>query len=179
MKKLNVIKKLVNYGLITLIGFNIFTGCVKLEPYQEDYYDMSFQVGLPLDMNGYYHLTLDRTKWQTLHRVSGVVTDQDNNFVEFFWVEWDSDLYWYLGDTLGYVITQYLNDMATYVSVDTSYMVGFNGMEVPTSNMISYSNSYGEINNMIAPVQSMIGDTLTLRAYWYEGGKRSFKIVLD
>ena len=82
MKKLNVIKKLVNYGII-LIGFNLFTGCVKLEPYQEDYYDVSFQVGLPLDMNGYYHLTLDRTKWQTLHRVSGVVTNQDNNFYQF------------------------------------------------------------------------------------------------
>jgi hypothetical protein len=57
-------------------------------------------------------------------------------------------------------------------------MVGFNGMEVPTSNMVSYSNSNGELNNMIAPVQSMIGDTLTLTAIWYSSEK-NFKIVLD
>ena len=32
MKKTNVIKKLVSYGLTILIGFNLFTGCVKLVP---------------------------------------------------------------------------------------------------------------------------------------------------
>ena len=36
----------------------------------------------------------------------------------------------------------------------------------------------GEINNMIAPVRSMIGDTLTLTAIWYNS-ERDFKIVLD
>jgi hypothetical protein len=44
--------------------------------------------------------------------------------------------------------------------------------------MASYSNSDGEINNMIAPVRSMIGDTLTLSSY-YDDGWKSFKIVLD
>ena len=181
MRKLNVIKKLVKYGLITLVGFSLFIGC-QIEPYylEEECvcYDVTFNMRLPLDMNGYYHLTLSRSTWQTLHRVEGVVNDNNGNMVEAFWVEWESDLYWYLGDTLGYIVTQYLDDTATYVSVDTSYMVGFNGMEVPTSNMISYSNSYGKINNMIAPVQSMIGDTLTLTAFWYDG-QRSFDIVLD
>jgi hypothetical protein len=181
MKKLNVIKKLVNYGLNTLVGFSLFIGCTiyELAPSVTEEYSIDFQIGLPLDLNGYYHLTIDETKWQTLHRVEGVVTDGYDNLVEGFWVEWESDLYWYLGDTLGYIITMYLNDVATYVSVDTSYMVGFSGMEVPTSNMISYSNSYGQINNMIAPIRSMVGDTLTLTAYWYDDGKRSFKIVLD
>ena len=93
-------------------------------------------------------------------------------------VEWESDLYWYLGDTLGYIVTQYLSSEAQYVSVDTSYMIGFNGLEVPTSNSYSYSNSYGQVSNMIAPVQSMIGDTLRLRAGWY-GGSKTFNIVLD
>ena len=57
-------------------------------------------------------------------------------------------------------------------------MVGFNGLEVPTSNSYSYSNSYGQVSNMIAPVQSMIGDTLRLRPGWY-GGSETFNIVLD
>jgi hypothetical protein len=133
---------------------------------------------LPVDGNGYYHLTINRNTWQTLHRVSGNVVTEDGNPIEFFWVEWESDLYWYLGDTLGYIINRHLNDSGVYVSVDTSYMIGFNGMEVPTTNIVSYSNSHGEVNNMIAPVKSMIGDTLTLTAIWYNSEKR-FGIVLD
>ena len=116
---------------------------------------------LPIDGNGYYHLTMDRDNWQTLHRVSGSIHTSDGNPIEFFWVEWESNLYWYIGDTLGYMVNRHLNDNGVYVSVDTSYMIGFSGMEVPTSNFVSYSNGSGEINNMIAPVRSMIGDTLT------------------
>ena len=133
---------------------------------------------LPVDENGYYHMTIDTNSWQTLHRVSASVNNTDGVPIEFFWVEWESDLYWYLGDTLGYVVNQHLTDSGNYVSVDTSYMVGFNGQEVPTSNTISYSNSSGELNNMIAPVRSMIGDTLQLTAIWYNSEK-TFGIVLE
>ena len=70
-----------------------------------------------------------------------------------------------------------------YVSIDTSYVIGFNGMEVPTINPASYSNSDGEVNTMIAPVQSMIGDTMTIRMYFwnnqYEIIDEVFYIVLD
>ena len=140
-------------------------------------YDITFDMRLNEDDNGYYHLTVDRNTWQTLHRVTGSVTSM-NNSVENFWVEWESNLYWYLGDTLGYVVNRYINQQGVYVSVDTSYMVGFNGQEVPTSNEISYSNSYGQLNNMIAPVKTMIGDTMRLTANWYDGSK-DFYIVLD
>ena len=141
-------------------------------------YKVAVDVRLPVDTNGYYHLTIDRSSWQTLHRVSGSSFTDEGNPIEGFWVEWESDLYWYLGDTLGYIVNEYLNDNGVYVSVDTSYMIGFNGMEVPTTNGMSYSNGNGEINNMIAPVRSMIGDTLTLTAIWYNSEK-DFKIVLD
>ena len=140
-------------------------------------YKVTVDVRLPVDTNGYYHPTIDRDEWQTLHRVSGTVSS-DGYAVENFWVEWESNLYWYLGDTLGYIINRNFNNNGLYVSVDTSYIVGFDGMEVPTSNMISYSNRYGEINNMIAPVRSMIGDTLVLTAIWYNSEK-SVEIVLE
>ncbi len=49
--------------------------------------------------------------------------------------------------------------------------------------MVSYSNRYGEINNMIAPVRSMIGDTLVLSIYWsnynYDVSIEKYGIVLD
>ena len=40
--------------------------------------------------------------------------------VESFWVEWESNLYWYLGDTLGYVVKRNFNDAGMYVSYDTT-----------------------------------------------------------
>ena len=129
------------------------------------------------DDNGYYHLTVDRNTWQTLHRVTGSVTSM-NNSVENFWVEWESNLYWYIGDTLGYVVSRGLTDELVYVNYDTNYVTWFNGYEVPTSNQMSYSNNSGTFHNMIAPVKSMIGDTMKLSAYWYDGSK-DFYIVLD
>ena len=173
---LNVIRKIV--GLITLIGFSLFTGCEDEIIIASEEESISFNMRLPIDENGYYHLTINRDNWQTLHRVSGSVNTVDGNPIEFFWVEWESDLYWYLGDTLGYIVNRNFNDGGTYVSVDTSYMIGFSGMEVPTSNIVSYSNGDGVINNMIAPVKSMIGDTLTLTAIWYNSEEK-FQIVLD
>ena len=180
MNKIKEIKKLVSCGLITLIGFNLFIGCedIIIASDEENMESISFDVRLPVDGNGYYHLDMDTENWQTLHRVSGSVKTSDGIPIQSFWVEWESDLYWYLGDTLGYVVNQHLTDAGEYVSIDTSFMVGFNGMEVPTSNVISYSNGGGELNNMIAPVRSMIGDTLTLTAIWYNSEK-DFKIVLD
>ena len=178
MKKIKEIKKLVSFGLITLIGFSLFTGCEDNIIIASEDENVSFNIRLPIDDNGFYHLNLSRNNWQTLHRVSGSITTQDGTPIESFWVEWESDLYWYLGDTLGYIVNRNFNDGGTYVSVDTSYMIGFNGMEVPTSNTVSYSNSLGEINNMIAPVRSMIGDTLTLTAIWYNSEEK-FQIVLD
>ena len=166
--------------LILMLSGLTFWSCEGLsedENENNESYTVEIDARLPVDANGYYHLTLERNNWQTVHRVSGHVSS-DGYAVENFWVEWDSNLLWYLGDTLGYIVNQYLNNSGVYVSVDTSYIIGFNGMEVPTSNMISYSNRYGEINNMIAPVRSMIGDTLVLTAIWYNSD-RSYGIVLD
>jgi hypothetical protein len=57
-------------------------------------------------------------------------------------------------------------------------------MEVPTVNCCSYSNADGEINTMFAPVQSMEGDTATIRMYFFdewnfEYVQEVFFVVLD
>ena len=141
------------------------------------HHELSFDLKLTEDGRGYHHLTLDRNNWQTLHRVTGSIRDEGFG-VENFWVEWESNLYWYIGDTLGYVVKRNFNDKGMYVSYDTTYLTQFSGMEVATSNIISYSNSNGELNNMIAPVRSMVGDTMRLTARWYDG-KKDFYIILD
>ena len=169
-----MIKKL---GIISsLLVASLFISCEDNKT--DKLATLTFDLGLPIDKNGYHLLTLDRQNWQTIHRVSGTVEANDVP-IENFWVTWTSDLFWYIGDTLGYLVDRrYSLYLGQYVYGDTSFMVGFNGNEVPTTNEISYSNSDGEINNMIAPVQSMIGDTLTLTAIWYNSEEK-FQIVLN
>jgi len=160
-----MIKKL---GLIlSLIVVSTFISCEDNK--RDRTASLKFDLGLPIDKNGYHLLNIDKSNWQTLHRVSGLV-EADSQPIENFWVTWTSDLFWYLGDTLGYIVDRrYSLYVGRYVYGDTSFMVGFNGMEVPTTNMTSLSNSDGEINNMIAPVKSMIGDTMYLSAEWFDG----------
>ena len=159
-----MIKKI---GLISsLIIASHFISC---EDTKENYGELTFDMKLPQDDNGYYQLSIDRDNWQTLHRVTGKIQTNDEG-LENFWVTWESNLFWYLGDTLGYMVNRGYNyNLGAYVAIDTSYMIGFSGNEVPTTNVISYSNGDGEINNMIAPVRSMIGDTLYLTAEWFDG----------
>jgi hypothetical protein len=161
--------------IITLIISFFFISCEDNS--YNNQHEVTFDMRLNKDDNGYYHLTLDKNKWQTLHRVTGSVTNINRN-VENFWLEWESNLYWYIGDTLGYVVSRGLTDDLVYVNYDTNYVTWFNGYEVPTSNQISYSNSNGVFHNMIAPVKSMTGDTMKLSTYWYDGNK-DFYIVLD
>ena len=174
MLKVNVEK--LTRTIITILVSILLTSC-ESPTSSKEFADLTFDMRLTQDTNGYYHLTLDRNKWQTLHRVSGSITE--NQFgVENFWVEWESNLYWYIGDTLGYIVKRNFNMDGQYVSYDTTYLTQFSGLEVPTSNQISYSNSKGELNNMIAPVKSMVGDTMKLTATWYDG-YTNFYIVLD
>ncbi len=108
--------------------------------------------------------------------MSAQISDAD--LLDNFRIGWESNLYWQLNDTLGYIIKERFSDWTgRYVSTDTSYITGFNGFTVPTTNEVSYSNQDGELNNMIAPVRSMIGDTLILGAFWGEG-EAYFGIIL-
>ena len=140
--------------------------------------------GITKDDNDYFHLTINRNSWQTFYRVRGIVYKDDlpAHNMKFYW---QSNLYWELDDTLGYYIHRGLTDDLEYVSYDTTYVIGFSGMEVPTSNSASVSSSDGEVSNMIAPVKSMIGDTLVLYWEFYDwiygdyGGDGEMSFVLD
>jgi len=179
-------RAIVGSLLILLVGCSDSKSSI-FEPTEPDVIRIELDSGLntefPLtqDGNGYYHLVLG-DNWQTTQRISGTAYINDIP-LEVLRVEWESDLMWYLGDTLGYIVNRNFNDNGMYVSIDTSYITGFNGMEVPTINCCSYSNSDGEVNTMIAPVQTMVGDTMTIRMYFwnnnYEVIQEFIHIVLD
>jgi len=174
-KNMKTIKSIKNI----LIGISVLflIGCEDTYVEYEQEATLTFDMRLPEDDNGYYHLKLNPNKWQTLHRISGTIRQKEFG-LENFWIDWESNLYWYIGDTLGYIVKRGLDTNLNYVSYDTVYVTGFNGEEVPTTNQTSYSNSRGEINNMIAPVQTMVGDTMKLTANW-SNGSLDFYIVLD
>ena len=98
MLRINV-EKHIKTIITILISFLL----VSCEDTKTDNYDIDFDMRLNQDDNGYHHLTVSRNSWQTLHRVTGSVKNTHYR-VENFWVEWESNLYWYIGDTLGYVI---------------------------------------------------------------------------
>ena len=178
------IKKLGNYGLITLIGFNLFVGCSSpFEP--EDISSITFELDSKLteDVNGYHHLTIDTTQWQTLHRISGHVY-RDGESVNVLKFGWASSHHWIVGDDYGYIVSRGLTDDLVYVSYDTTYITWFSGWEVPIVNGSSYSREDGEVNTMIAPVRTMKGDTSTIYYryidnYWGDVYYGEFYIIFD
>jgi len=150
--------------LLAVLMFILFLtpACNKDESYILGH-DFEIDVRLDIDSNGYYHLELGQ-EWQTLHRISGQVSEVENEY-ELTKVQWTSSHYWLIGDTLGYVVHQNwtLNDNGyLYLNNDTSYVTWFDGQEVPTINEASYSTMDGEINTMFAPVQTMEGDTIII-----------------
>ena len=174
-----MIRKIV--GLITLIGFSLFVGCEDQRAIEPIEFELNS--GLIKDGNGYYHMTLDDTKWQTLQRIEGRVlrNGEGVNVIKF---GWGSNLYWLLGDTLGHIIAHGLTDDLEYVGYDTTYITWFTGYEVPIVNGASYSDYDGYVNTMMAPVKSMRGDTATIYyAYhdnWlYEDTYGEFYVIFD
>ena len=158
----------------------LFIGCSDLVTDESDI-EFSLNSRLNTDLNGYHHMSVIRNNIQTLHRLSGTITENGVG-VENIRFEWESSHFWVLDDTLGYIVTQNFNEHGYYVSIDTSYMIGFNDMTVQTINCCSYSNSKGEVNTMLGVVQQMIGDTLTVQVrfnIYDEIQTQFFKIVLD
>ena len=176
----NVIRKIV--GVTTLSIVSLFIGC---EDVSNEIEPLEFELNakLQIDDNGYYHLPIDASNWQTLHRIEGrVVRNGDPvNIIKFGWI---SDTYWLINDTLGYVVENTGSGDLWYIGYDTTYITWFDGFEVPIINSASYSNEEGEVNTMIAPVRSMIGDTATIYyGMWdnwrYESVIDSFSIIFD
>ena len=60
---------------------------------------------LTKDGNGYLHMTINSSSWQTIKTLYGYVTrvgsEEGVNVIKFGWA---SSHYWVLGDTLGYII---------------------------------------------------------------------------
>ena len=166
-----------------LIFILIFLSCCEKQELRQLGHDFEIDARLPQDANGYYHLQIS-DDWQTLHRISGQVSPVEASY-DLTKMHWESSHYWYIGDTLGYIIhyNNLTNDTYWYMTEDTTYITWFDGFEVPTINSASYSTEDGEINTMFAPVRNMKGDTVTVigQANFADGyiSEKTIKIVLE
>jgi hypothetical protein len=135
------------------------------------------------DVNGYYHLKLDATRNQTLSRVTGKILSDGKEPNPPEKIEWESNLYWSLkrGDTVAMITKSYINYFTgQYTIVSLPPLIASKDELVATSNFASYSGKGGEINNMIAPIYKMKGDTLILKTRHSISNQIVYtKIVLD
>ena len=146
---------------------------VALEP------TLELDARLPVDENGYYHLSLNPTTNQTIHRISGTVS----NITDPTKVSWESNLFWWLlqGEIVAEITKTYINSFTgelTYVNLPP--LINWKDALVPTINSSSYVGENGEVNTVIAPIYRMKSDTLIVTAQINEWvATQSIKMVLE
>jgi len=143
-----------------------------------DEYVLTVDGRLDIDENGYYILPVDGSRLQTIHRISGYLLKNGKEPYPPEKVVWDSSHYWVMSDTSAYVIRRILTPNGVWVNVDTSYVIGFEGYQVPTINKVSYSGAGGEINTVIAPTNFMRGDTMIVSSS-FKTTTKTIKIILQ
>jgi hypothetical protein len=161
--------------ILTPLVFLAIIGCSKdeqlkpLETYSlsiDSVLTRSGNMSLPKDQNGFYHLKIITLGSSQSHRVTGRILVNGKEPYPPQKVEFESNLYWWLkkGDTTAYITKTYVNYFTgQYTIVNLPPMIASKDELVKTTNASSYSGKGGEINNMIAPIMDMIGDTLILK----------------
>jgi hypothetical protein len=167
--------------LVSVLVFLILlTSCTKEDDITiPDFYTMELDGRLDTTNEGLYKLELNSSdnSIQTIHTIGGTLL---NNGEEPYpqLVEWESSHNWTLNDTAYVIVRRTINALGNWVTIDTSYVTGFNGSSVPTINEFSYSGDGGEINTVIAPIDEMVGDTLIVKAR-FEDIEETIRIVLE
>ena len=157
-------------GTLVVVVALLLASCSGTEPWVEpDDYVLTLDGRLQQDDSGYYHLPLLRDRFQTVHRITGSLLDMEGKAPyqeQKIW--WESSHVWSFtpGDTVLTIYRRNVDFRGRWVVVETATVVAPTEMIVPTINGASYTTSTGELNTMIGPVLSMLGDTMTVQAYW-------------
>lgn len=155
------VKRIISLPILFIIGCSS-----PFEPTEPHEYTVQIKpyCDLPvLEGDSIPTLYLDEGNWQTIHMLS-VEVMVDSVPIQYASIDWSSDLYWELNDTIGYFVHQWLTDDMEYVAYDTNYVTngGLHDL-VPTSNYSSRTDIDGIGWNAIAPVKSMRGEIMTLQ----------------
>ena len=101
--------------ILALLLSTVFVGCSKEvdAPFQLPKLNLTLDIRLPIDSNGYPYFVLYDKYNQNFHRISGKITvDGKVPNPEQSMVNWDSNLFWTLkkGDVVGSINMSYLNE---------------------------------------------------------------------
>ena len=128
---------------------------------------------LSKDSNGFYNLTLDRSKNQTIQRITGKLLRNGLPLEDLLSgpqpkkINWESNLYWWLlkGQIVAQITKTYLNLFTgELVYTNLPPLVNWKDVIVPTINDSSYSDTEtGIVNTVIAPIKEMVGDTMKIK----------------
>ena len=172
--------KFIFLFISVLILLTLLTSCEDtIMDELPDNYTLELDSRLDTTDDGLYKLELNSTQnsIQTIHRISGkLLNNGEEPYPQL--VEWESSHNWTLNDTAYVIVRRTINVLGNWVTIDTSYVTGFNGSSVPTINEFSYSGDGGEINTVIAPIDEMVGDTLIVKAR-FEDIQETIRIVLE
>ena len=159
---LNTKKNLTKIALTVVSLFLI--GC-ELEPKPVEYTFELYAESFEEDGRGFYHFKMSDGIVHNLTSRTKFVANTNNPNIQK--VGFVASHYWYVGDTLGYVISRGLTDDLVYVSYDTSYVTWFNGFEVPVINGASYTKDALAYSWAAIPF-SMVGDTIYFKASYFD-----------
>ena len=163
-------------NFLTIVSILVLSACSSVVGLVIENYEMTLNPRLEQNDDGYYLLTVVDNGTQTIHRISGHVT-LNGVPLEYQRVIWESSHYWFLSDSVAFIIrrnscptNQSHNIQCVFVInsgviQDTVYLSQFEGIEIPTVNMVSLSAADGEINTVFAPIYAMMGDTVEVTAY--------------
>lgn len=104
------------------------------------------------------------SNWQTLYTMWGVAESNDMD-ITYTRVEWESDMFWHITDNSGYFRLDCREcEEGTWYDEDgtTSRDTFSEHVYVPVTNQVSLVREDGEFNNVLAPVQSMVGQHMWL-----------------
>lgn len=132
------------------------------------------QYKLSKNSDGFYEMIIDRSKNQTIQRISGRLLRNGNPVWETLSsgqspkkVNWESNLYWWLldGDIVANITYTYFNEFTGELEyVNLPPIINWEDELVPTINESSYSDSEtGIVNTVVAPIREMVGDTMKIK----------------
>jgi|AntRauTorckE6833_2_1112554.scaffolds.fasta_scaffold26011_1 hypothetical protein len=165
--------------LVTLFTGHIISCSTEVDVESEPIFEIELDSRLDKISDDLYELVLDRGKLQTIHRLSGRLTqDGIKPDLPLKYIGWESSHSWVLTDTLGFVIRRTINSEGQWTNLDTLFVTGFEGFEVPTINPTSVTKDDGTFSGMIAPILPMLGDTMTVKVEYKEGEVHAWNTVI-
>ena len=154
-------------NLVASLLFLLIVGCDSTPTGSQHYHGTA---NVTVVMPSIPRIELNDYSWQTLVTMYGLLESDDVD-VKNMRIEWQSDMFWLVGDTTGYMRLDCRTCInGTWYGTDgTEFPMTYNFHTMsPVTNQVSLADAAGEFGNVLAPVRSMVGESMWL--WWSING---------